>query len=169
MKSLLRSIIYPLIFSIPFAVSAFGATSLPSDTGMAAVINVQIKKHQKELYYPLSVWRFYKSNGNKLAWIAPDTVKIHATDAMLLLDCVLQYGLNHASYHPDKLLYDELRLLTSGTATVNNERKALFDIWLTGLKTAILEHFCRRFEENSIFEYFALNRATDAVFIFFWD
>ncbi|GAA3990673.1 hypothetical protein GCM10022210_50420 [Mucilaginibacter dorajii] len=98
---------------------------------MAAVIDLQIKKHQKELYYPLSVMRFYNSNGNKLAWIAPDTVKNHATDAMLLLDCVLQYGLNHANYHPGKLLYDELRLLRSSTASVSDERKAVFDIWLT--------------------------------------
>jgi murein L,D-transpeptidase YcbB/YkuD len=66
-----------------------------------------------------------------LVWIAPDTVKTHATDAMLLLDCVNQYGLNHADYHPDKLLYDELRALKSGTAGLSNERKVLFDIWLT--------------------------------------
>ena len=101
------------------------------DTGIATSIEMQIKKHQKELYYPLSVLRFYKSNGNKLVWVAPDTVKTHATDAMLLLDCVVQYGLNHADYHPNKLLYDELNLLTSRTAKVSNERKAMFDIWLT--------------------------------------
>jgi murein L,D-transpeptidase YcbB/YkuD len=131
MKSLLRSIIYTFVFAISFTVSAFGATVPPNDTEMAAIINLQIKKHQKELYYPLSLKLFYNSNGNKLAWIAPDTVKTHATDAMLLLDCVLQYGLNHANYHPNKLLYDELRLLTSGTASVSKERKAMFDIWLT--------------------------------------
>jgi len=101
------------------------------DTGIATSIEMQIKKHQKELYYPLSVMRFYKNNGNKLVWVAPDTAKTHATDAMLLLDCVVQYGLNHADYHPNKLLYDERRLLTSRTTKVSNERKAMFDIWLT--------------------------------------
>jgi murein L,D-transpeptidase YcbB/YkuD len=149
MKSLLRSIIYTFVFAISFIVPAFGATVPPNDTGMAAVIDLQINKHQKELYYPLSVRRFYNSNGNKLAWIALDTVKTHATDAMLLLDCVLQYGLNHANYHPNKLLYDELRLLTSSNASISIERKVLFDIWLTDAMLA--------FENNLHYGRFNLN------------
>ena len=131
MKSFLRPTRYLLALLNLLTLSVAAAPVILVDTGMAASIQMQIKKHQKELYYPLSVLRFYKSNGNKLVWVAPDTVKTHATDAMLLLDCVVQYGLNHADYHPNKLLYDELNLLTSRTAKVSNERKAMFDIWLT--------------------------------------
>jgi len=131
MKSFLRPPRYLLALLNLSALSVAAAPGILVDTGMAASIKMQIKMHQKELYYPLSVLRFYKSNGNKLVWVAPDTVKTHATDAMLLLDCVVQYGLNHADYHPSKLLYDELSLLTSSTAKVSNERKAMFDIWLT--------------------------------------
>ncbi|MFA6086306.1 hypothetical protein [Mucilaginibacter sp.] len=131
MKSFLRPTRYLLALLNLLALSVAAAPVMLVDTGMAASIKMQIKMHQKELYYPLSVLRFYKSNGNKLVWVAPDTVKTHATDAMLLLDCVVQYGLNHADYHPNKLLYDELNLLTSSTAKVSNERKAMFDIWLT--------------------------------------
>lgn len=131
MKSMLKLASCVFIFLSLLTSSATARSFQLLDSSIAASIKMQIKKHQKELYYPLSVMRFYKSNGNKLVWVAPDTVKTHATDAMLLLDCVVQYGLNHADYHPDKLLYDELRLLTSSTAKISNERKAQFDIWLT--------------------------------------
>ncbi|MDB5144991.1 MAG: hypothetical protein JWQ66_3704 [Mucilaginibacter sp.] len=131
MKSSLRSACYLLVLLNLVALSVAAKPVTLRDTGIATAIATQVKKHQKELYYPLSVTRFYKNYGYKLAWIAPDTVKTHATDAMLLLDCILQYGLNHADYHPKKLLYTELSLLTSRTVRVSNERKALFDIWLT--------------------------------------
>lgn len=131
MKSLLRSPRYLFALLNFVALSVAATPVIVVDTDIVASIKMQIKKHQKELYYPLSVLRFYKSNGNKLVCVAPDTVKTHATDAMLLLDCVVQYGLNHADYHPNKLLYDELNLLTSSTTKVSNERKAMFDIWLT--------------------------------------
>ena len=81
------------------------------------------------MYYPHEVARFYKQNGYKLAWIAPDTIKTHAWDAMLLLDCVRQYGLNHNDYHPKELLYDTLHRLIEKTGT--DAEKARFDILLT--------------------------------------
>lgn len=87
-----------------------------------------IKSQQAFLYYPRLVERFYKQNGNKLAWIAPDTVKTHAWDAMLLLDCIKQYGLNHDDYHPHLLLYPTLhRLIENGS----DKEKAKYDILLT--------------------------------------
>jgi murein L,D-transpeptidase YcbB/YkuD len=88
-----------------------------------------IKQNKGSLYYPNEVARFYQQNGDKLAWIAPDTVKTHAWDAMLLLDCIKQYGLNHADYHPKQLLYPELHQLiaqkTPGYET------AVYDVLLT--------------------------------------
>jgi murein L,D-transpeptidase YcbB/YkuD len=87
-----------------------------------------IKKQRAKLYYPNLVERFYQQNGNKLAWIAPDTVKTHAWDAMLLLDCIKQYGLNHDDYHPDLLLYPTLhRIIENGS----DREKATYDILLT--------------------------------------
>jgi murein L,D-transpeptidase YcbB/YkuD len=96
-------------------------------------INAQIKqvleKERNNLYYPNSVERFYQQNGYQLAWIAPDTVKTHAWDAMLLLDCVRQYGLNHGDYHPTLLLYPELHKLIDQKG--NPEETAAYDILLT--------------------------------------
>lgn len=94
-----------------------------------AQIRLAIKQERGYLYYPLSVERFYTQNGYKLAWIAPDTIKTHAWDAMLLLDCVRQYGLNHEDYHPNLLLYPTLHKLIEQKK--NTEQTAIYDILLT--------------------------------------
>lgn len=94
-------------------------------------IRAQLAAHRNELYYPNSVERFYKAAGFRLAWIAPDTVKTHAWDAMLLLDCVIQYGLNHSDYHPSQLLYPKLHELIENSGKSNNRQTALYDIMLT--------------------------------------
>jgi len=119
-----------------FSSFALAARSVPShfigvDTGMTTVIRQQLSKQQKKQHYPLSVARFYRLLGYKLAWIAPDTVKMHAGDAMILLDCVNQYGLNHTAYHPEKLTYTQLELLTNYHTQVSNLQKVQFDMWLS--------------------------------------
>ncbi len=131
MKSILKSAYCLFVLIGLLASSATAKSFQPTDTGMITVVRALVKKHRQQLHYPLAVMRFYEKSQYKLAWVAPDTVKTHATDAMLLLDCILQYGLNHADYHPDRLLYNELSLITSHTSAVSKERKALFDIWLT--------------------------------------
>ncbi|MDB5144917.1 MAG: hypothetical protein JWQ66_3630 [Mucilaginibacter sp.] len=92
-------------------------------------IALTIKKSRASLYYPQSVERFYKQNGYQLVWIAPDTVKTHASEAMLMLDCVKLYGLNHNDYHPKQLLYDQLYKLVEKGGT--KAEKARYDILLT--------------------------------------
>jgi len=94
-------------------------------------IKKQIALLKAKLYFPVSTARFYKTIGYKLAWLAPDTVKTHVYDAMLLLDCIEQYGLNHASYHPQQLLYEELKKITEQWLKVSDDEKIQFDILLT--------------------------------------
>jgi len=94
-----------------------------------AQVKQALKKESNNLYYPNSVERFYQQNGYQLAWIAPDTIKTHVWDAMLLLDCVRQYGLNHEDYHPKMLLYPELHKLIDQKGT--QEEAAAYDILLT--------------------------------------
>ena len=92
-------------------------------------ISRALKRSRASLYYPHSVERFYKANGYKLAWVAADTIKTHVWDAMLLLDCVRQYGLNREDYHPKQLLYPELHKLIQQIK--KGEATALYDIFLT--------------------------------------
>jgi len=107
----------------------FAASNLKAADTTA--IRAQLAAHRNELYYPNSVERFYKTTGFRLAWIAPDTVKTHAWDAMLLLDCVIQYGLNHSDYHPGQLLYPKLHELIENSGKSNSRQTALYDIMLT--------------------------------------
>lgn len=110
------------------------------DTSLRGTIAKQIVQNGAELYFPKSVQRFYSQNGNRLAWVAPDTVKTHAGEAMLLIDCVIQFGLNHNDYHPGKLLYDELHRLTEHFDRVTVADKVNFDMMLTDAMLGFMNH-----------------------------
>jgi len=99
------------------------------DITVIAAIKEQITRQQ--LNYPHSVERFYKLKAYQMAWIAPDTIKMHALDAMLLLDCVLQYGFDHQDYHPRELIYDQLHNITELNSKAGIKEKASFDVLLT--------------------------------------
>ncbi|GAC1312602.1 MAG: hypothetical protein NVSMB24_34430 [Mucilaginibacter sp.] len=58
------------------------------DTVISSYIIKAITAKSPGLYFPASVKRFYENNGYQLTWIAPATVKTHASEAMLMLDCV---------------------------------------------------------------------------------
>lgn len=111
-----------------------------ADTSISAAIQAQLTIHKNDLDYPLSVERFYKQSGYELLWIAPDTVKKHASEAMLMLDCVLQFGLNYADYHPQYLTYERLNLLTQKFSKQSNSAKAAFDITLTDALITYINH-----------------------------
>jgi murein L,D-transpeptidase YcbB/YkuD len=110
------------------------------DTNIKATIQSQITLTQHQLYYPASTKRFYRNATSKLVWIAPDTVKAHASEAMMMLDCVLHYGLNHADYHPAELLYDRLNSLIRSGNKAKESDKAKFDVFLTDAMLTLINH-----------------------------
>jgi murein L,D-transpeptidase YcbB/YkuD len=112
----------------------------PLDTTVSNLIRAELQAPNNNLYYPLSVERFYHNNGFKLAFIAPETVKTHAWDAMLFLDCVIQYGLNPADYHAESLSYDQLRLLVAQSSTGNLKEKVRFDLMLTDAMITLINN-----------------------------
>lgn len=122
----------------PFSVKT--ADALSPDTAIANLIKTQLQTSYNGLYYPLSVERFYENNGFKLAFIAPDTVKSHSWDAMLFLDCVIQYGLNPADYHPEELQYDRLHALIAQGKTENLKEKVAFDLMLTDAMITLINN-----------------------------
>ena len=111
-----------------------------SDTAGSSAVKAQLALHLNDLDYPLSVERFYRQLGYKLQWIAPDTVKTHASEAMLMLDCVLQFGLNYADYHSQYLTYQKLNLLTQKFSKQSDNSKAAFDIILTDALITYINH-----------------------------
>jgi len=100
------------------------------DTSISASLKSRLAK-DASLNYPLTVKRFYRQTSYRLAWIAPDTVKSNAWDAMLLLDCVLHYGLSPSDYHLKRLLYERLNAMMAKNEKVSNRQKVEYDILLT--------------------------------------
>ncbi|MBB6130702.1 L,D-transpeptidase scaffold domain-containing protein [Mucilaginibacter lappiensis] len=112
--------------------------SVEPDSSVSSAI--KIAKNAGSLLFPLSVERFYAKNGNKLVWIAPEKIKTHNWDAMLLLDCVIQYGLVPADYHPTELTYNQLHLLVEHPEKVTNRQQAAYDILLTDAMITLINN-----------------------------
>ncbi|MEB0248923.1 hypothetical protein QN344_02190 [Mucilaginibacter sp. 5B2] len=123
------AIIGVIFLILALTVNAMAAGS-KRDSSAAASLKTQLADHPF-LNYPQSVERFYKQTRYKLAWIAPDTVKTHAWDAMLLLDCALHYGLSPTDYHPRDLLYERLNAMMAKHKRVSMQQKATYDLLLT--------------------------------------
>jgi murein L,D-transpeptidase YcbB/YkuD len=103
-------------------------------------ITKQIRLLKNDLNFPHTVQRFYKLKGNKLVWIFPDSVKAHNWEAMLMLDCIVQFGLNHNDYHPDQLLSIKMHDLISNYGKVSKDEKAVFDVLLTDAVLTFMNH-----------------------------
>ncbi|MFB9843612.1 L,D-transpeptidase scaffold domain-containing protein [Mucilaginibacter ginsenosidivorans] len=103
-----------------------------ADTSVTALIQQYLVPGKEPmLYYPNSVKRFYEANGYQAAWVSRQGDTKQTWEAMMLLDCVLQYGLSHEDYHPKALLYDPLHTMIEEPGKISNSKKARFDILLT--------------------------------------
>src|SRR6185437_4917549 len=127
-----------VLFFLPRCITIASATAT-QDSTISAIIKTSIAR-SNGLYFPASVKRVYENNGYQLIWIAPATVKTHAAEAMLLLDCVLQFGLNYADYHPKHLTYQKLNALTKDFYSEPDSEKTQFDIMLTDALITYMNH-----------------------------
>jgi len=114
-------------------------THASQDTPASSVLK-QMASQGSGCHFPQSVRHFYEQNGYQLAWIAPDTVKTHASHAMLMLDCALQFGLNYTDYHPQELTYIKLNALTQQFSKHSAREKAAFDLTLTDALITYINH-----------------------------
>ena len=112
------------------------------DTTLANQIQAQVQVNRKlPLYFPRSVRRFYAGRHFKPVWLIREKGETgHAWQAMLLLDCVLQYGLSHADYHPDELNYGLLHNIVEQPARISREQQARFEIMLTDAMLTLMVH-----------------------------
>ncbi|MBS1524921.1 MAG: L,D-transpeptidase family protein [Bacteroidetes bacterium] len=111
------------------------------DTSVSAYIQKYLDhKSALRLYFPSSVGRIYAANNAQPVWITEKSDHKQSWQAMMLLDCVLQYGLFRADYHPNELLYDPLHDMLDEPHKVSNSRKAKFDILLTDAMIALINN-----------------------------
>ena len=152
-------------------VGTANATSVNRDTSVAAIIKERLANNRDGLKYPASVKRFYQQEGFKLVWLLKDSAKMPAWDAMLLLDCLLQYGLNPADYHPKDFTYRSLNALQTGKG--GNNKRAAFDINMTDAIITLINnlHYGKlnpqfpraRIDANNLTEFKADNALADAL------
>ncbi len=98
------------------------------------------KSKLKKLHYPKSVIRYYARIGFQPAWIKNNKDSRQIWEAMMLLDCVLQYGLAHADYHPKELTYEQLPEMIKAPEKVSEGYKARFDLLLTDALITLINH-----------------------------
>jgi len=82
------------------------------------------------LHYPQSVMRFYRLNDQTPVWLSASGQQA-AGQAMLLVDCVLQYGLSPKDYHTRELSYEVLQSLSEKPDTLSLATKIRFEVMLT--------------------------------------
>ena len=95
---------------------------------------------QDQLYFPKSVSKFYATADFDPAWIKPQNGVGPAWQAMLMIDCVLQFGLSHADYHPQELTYGQLHNILDTPGKVSLALEARYDIMLTDAMLALINH-----------------------------
>lgn len=107
------------------------STGMVIDSALSAEIQRQLLSNELNLYYPNSVKRFYQKSNFTSPWLKPQSGTGATWQAMLMIDCVLQFGLSHDDYHPHELIYSELHNIFEKPGTVSIQKQARFDIMLT--------------------------------------
>jgi len=113
-----------------------------TDTSITANIKQIIagNKTAVSIYFPESVKRFYQQRNFEPGWVTPQANNQKTWESMLMLDCVLQFGLAHEDYHPREMLYTRLHDILERPATVSNAAKAQYDILLTDAMITFIDH-----------------------------
>lgn len=129
-----RIAVFLLILSVALTyVHAKGPTNASADTSVTAEITrlFNDRSLNNELYFPLSAKRFYIKRGFAPVWTLEQKDQNKTWAGMLLIDCVLQFGLRHEDYHPKELLYPLLHQILEQPEKISNKQKARFEILLT--------------------------------------
>ncbi len=85
----------------------------------------------QQLNFPNTVKRFYVLNSGEGNWLRPDQNIGPTASAMLLLDCVRQFGLLRENYHPTILNYGVMHDVLSSKSLLTSAQKTAFEIMLT--------------------------------------
>lgn len=117
----------------PLSSKANGPVTLNGDTSVKAEISRQLNERAVNslLYFPLSTNRFYAKRGYAPIWTLQQKDQNKTWAAMLLVDCVLQFGLKHEDYHPEELKYPLLHKILEQPEKISSRQKARFEILLT--------------------------------------
>ncbi|MCQ6959181.1 L,D-transpeptidase family protein [Mucilaginibacter aquariorum] len=94
-------------------------------------IEKQLNSGHLWLTFPASTKKFYQQRKFDANWITTDTEAKQTWQAMLMLDCVLQFGLSYEDYHYNDHLPSMLHDILEAPDKVSLSRQARFEIMLT--------------------------------------
>ncbi|TCD04415.1 hypothetical protein EZ449_17410 [Pedobacter frigidisoli] len=101
---------------------------------------MQLVECKNVLNYPKSVERFYKINSYKLSWVNKLNHNRQLAPAMLILDCVKQFGLNRDDFHANNLLYKQIETLAEVPEMLSGGQRAIFDVLMTDAMITFMNH-----------------------------
>ena len=128
-----------LMFLLILAVFNSHAQIKP-DAAVSAGIERQLTTNTALLNFPKAVTRFYREDIFMPAFVGKASNQDAKWKAMLLIDCVLQYGLSPTDYHPKELMYDKLHAIFETPDKISDEQKARFDIMLTDAMLTMINY-----------------------------
>jgi len=132
-----------------------------ADTLLAARIRAQLNDRRNEavLNYPASVARFYAQCQFQPVWVNSQKSAAQTWQAMLLLDCVLQFGLSHDDYHPTELSYNRLHDILEKPLLISDDEKVRYDLILTDALITFINHL-HYGKLNPVFSQVKIDRGT---------
>ncbi len=117
---------------------------LPENNSLSkALLDSNIEKYlatenAQKLNFPNLTRNLYRQNNYSYIWFNRENKLLW--DAMSLLDCVVQYGLNPNQYHSADLNYDTIRLVATSIAPNNSVLKGRADVLLTDAVLSFMVH-----------------------------
>lgn len=129
-----------VLLSIPAFSGA--AVKAGTDTSVSVEIRKQLGgfKSAGVLHYPETIKRFYRQCFFQPVWVTDKGDAKRTWEAVLMLNCVLQFGLCHADYHPAEINYTGLHLLLEHPQKVNNNEKARYELMITDALITFINH-----------------------------
>ncbi|RZL51029.1 MAG: L,D-transpeptidase [Pedobacter sp.] len=133
------------LLQIIFQGNLWGKPSAPNQTlpdSIQTALQKQLQNTEflQKLNFPKTVGRFYALNAQKSAWLASEQNVDKTNAAMLLLDCVRQFGLQHVAYHPEVLTYPRMYEAIEANKNTSSMPKVEFEIMLTDAMISMINH-----------------------------
>ena len=139
---LIKSLIIILLMILATVNSYALPAKTDKDTSISAEIKVQLGDFKKAdvFHFPHSVFHFYRYHNFQPVWVKPGDDPKHTWEGVMLINCVLQFGLCHADYHPKEIDYTRLRTILEHPEQVNNNEKARCELMITDALITFINH-----------------------------
>ncbi|MFD0940224.1 L,D-transpeptidase family protein [Pedobacter boryungensis] len=131
-----------LAFHLTVSARPIEESSIQRKDSLNYQLGIQLNNPQmlKRLNFPNTVKRFYEKSNFETNWLTSEENSGPTVMAMLLLDCVKQYGLQLRDYHPEILTYEKLHNLFSVNSQISTAQKIEFELMLSDAMVSMINN-----------------------------